>query len=167
MTRRLAVIATIVAAVASMGVSCDKGTPNATPTAVTTLGTPTPQATSTASSTASPKASTATTSPSTAPSGPRVVYFRTNGNARCQSHGPSVTYPGSVILEWEVAGGPTQVTLSIDGPGIYDTYPAKNTITFDFSCTEVSNQVTKHTYLITAVGFPSVKMQITVQATYH
>jgi hypothetical protein len=165
MTRRIAVIAIALLTLTA----CDKGTPNGTPTAVTSLGaggTPTAQPTATATATgqASPKASV-TTAP---PTGPRIVYFRIKTKANCQSHGPSVDYPGSVELEWEVAGGPTAVTISIDGPGVYSTYPIVHAEKYNFSCTETSNATTKHTYLLKTVGGGPVQQQtITAEAVFH
>src|SRR5204862_2428730 len=143
--------------------ACDKSTPNATPTAVTTLGTPTQQASATTSQTPSPDQSTvATTAP---PTGPRIVYFRIKTKASCQSYGPSVMYPGSVEIEWEVAGGPTAVTISLDGPGVYDTYPIKHSEKYSFGCVETSNKTTKHTYLLKTVGGGPVQQQtITAEA---
>lgn len=160
MTRRIAVVAVALFLLSA----CDKDSPNATPTAVTTLGTPTQQATQTASPAQSPTTST----PTAPPTGPRIVYFRVKGSAKCQSYGQAVSYPGSVVLEWEVAGGPTQVTISIDGPGLFGTYAIKHEETFNFTCAEVSNKVTKHTYTLRTVGGPQEKQQtITVEATYH
>ena len=102
-----------------------------------------------------------------APTGPRIVYFRTKGSARCQSGGPGASYPGSVELEWEVAGGPTGVTLSIDGPGIYNSYPIKHSEIFNFSCDATPNKISKHTYLLKTVGGPEVKQQtLVVEAKY-
>jgi hypothetical protein len=142
--------------------ACDKGTPDATPSAVTSLGTPTAQPTATA--TASPTEGTTTSAP---PTGPRIVYFRIKSAARCQSSGPGASYPGTVELEWEVAGGPTQVTISIDGPGLYGTYSIKHAEVFNFSCDATPNKVTKHTYLLTTQGGPELKKTITAEATFH
>jgi hypothetical protein len=161
MTRHIVVLFAAALALAA----CDKGTPSATATANTSLGaqataSPTPGATATASPTAK-------ASPSTAPpTGPRIEYFRIKTAARCQSHGPSVTYPGSVELEWKVAGGPTQVTISVDGPGIYNTYSIEHAESYDFSCTETSGATQKHTYLLKVPGYPSLQQAIVAQAKY-
>jgi hypothetical protein len=157
-------ITAVVALALTFLTACDKSTPNATPTAVTTLGTPTQQPTGTATTSPTPAETTTTTAP---PTGPRIVYFRTKGSARCQSGGPGASYPGSVELEWEVAGGPTGVTLSIDGPGIYNSYPIKHSEIFNFSCDATPNKISKHTYLLKTVGGPEVKQQtLVVEAKY-
>jgi hypothetical protein len=152
MTRRLAVIAVALLTLSA----CDKNTPNATPTANTSLGaTPTAQPTGTATGQVSPKPSV-TTAP---PTGPRIVYFRIKVKPSCPSSGPGVSYPGNPIkLEWEVAGGPTAVTIDIDG-GLFSTYPTTDTQEFPFTCTGPSNSTQKHTYTIKTVGGGPVQKQ--------
>src|SRR5690349_2208370 len=66
------------------------------------------------------------------PAGPAIEYFRVKQKPTCESGTEVVRYPGQpVILEWNVTGT-EKTTLSVDGPGIYAEYAAKDSATLDF-----------------------------------
>lgn len=88
--------------------------------------------------------------------GPQIVYFRIKGNPSCPSNAPGGTFGGTVVLEWQVTGA-TNVTISIDGPGIYGTYDPTYSHTFSFPCDVPSGSTQKHTYLLKTIGGGSVK----------
>ena len=50
----------------------------------------------------------------------------------------------------------TKVTISIDGPGIYDEYPANGDTSLPFNCS------TSHTFLLTAYGTNGAKATRTI-----
>lgn len=52
----------------------------------------------------------------------------------------------TITLSWTTRNA-TSVTISIDGPGIYNTYPANGSASVPFACDGKS-----HTYLLTAKG---------------
>ncbi|MEO3927274.1 hypothetical protein ABGB07_25895 [Micromonosporaceae bacterium B7E4] len=86
------------------------------------------------------------------PSGPTIVYYRIKQKPQCDQGTNVNRIPGvPVILEWKVTGT-DKVTLSVDGPGIYDTYPAVGTATIDFPCAGVPGEYVKHTYQLRTVG---------------
>jgi hypothetical protein len=101
---------------------------------------------------AAPTKPTAQTNKSPTPSGPQIVYFRIKQAAKCPE-GTTVQQTPAVplIIEWKVTGVP-KVTLSVDGPGIYNTYDAEGTETFTFSCGAAPGTLEKHTYLLKTVG---------------
>lgn len=154
MTRRLAVIA--VAALALAG--CAKNTPSATPSAETSLGASgTPTASPTGTSKPPTPAGGVTTAP---PTGPQIVFFRIKTKPSCPSSGPGASFPGNPIeLEWKVTGGPTNVTISIDGPGIFGTYTLEHTEKLPFACEGSSGTTQKHTYLLKTIGGGPVQQQ--------
>jgi hypothetical protein len=68
---------------------------------------------------------------------------------------PGIT---QVALEWTTSNA-TGVTIAIDGPGIYGSYPAEGRSSFPFNCDGNS-----HTYTIVANGNGKTATQtITVQ----
>lgn len=135
-----------------------KSDPTTAPTVETVL---TPSASPTAVPTTEPT-SAPTSKP---PSGPHIVYFRIKTQPRCTTSGPGGTFPGNgPTLEWKVVGA-TQVTLSIDGPGLFDTYPAEGSEELPFGCDGPVGSTSKHTYFLTLVGVtPEVKGQVVAQA---
>lgn len=86
------------------------------------------------------------------PAGPQVEYFQVSQQPQCP--GGTNLHPTAgqpVVLEWQVAGT-DEVSISIDGPGVYQTYPATGSDTISFPCEGEAGDTQKHTYLLTAVG---------------
>lgn len=72
-----------------------------------------------------------------------------------------------MTLAWQVAGA-EEVTISIDGPGIYATYPADGGDTYAFGCAGEEGDIQEHTYLLTAeADGRTVTATLTVTATVH
>lgn len=96
------------------------------------------------------------TTTSTAPTNP-IAYFKIKTDAKCQSTGPGGFYsPGSITLEWKVNGA-SHITISIDGPGIYGTYPGTHAEEFNFPCSGNSGSTQTHTYLLRTIGLTPVR----------
>ncbi|MDW5327803.1 hypothetical protein [Plantactinospora sp. KLBMP9567] len=102
------------------------------------------------------------------PSGPTIVYYRIKQKPQCDQGTNVNRIPGvPVTLEWKVTGT-DKVTLSVDGPGIYDTYPAVGTATIDFPCGGVPGEYVKHTYQLRTVGGGEVRSKtLTASALVH
>jgi hypothetical protein len=100
------------------------------------------------------------------PAAPAIVYFRVAESPAC----PSADDPDGrpVTVEWKVTGVST-VTISVDGPGIYDEYPRpKGTATFTFPCSGSAGSRQKHTYMLSTGGEIARKTRtITVSAAVH
>ena len=98
--------------------------------------------------------------------GPRIVYFRIKVKPSCPSNGSPAYFPGNpTTLEWEVTGGPTGVSIYLDG-GLFSSYPIKDTQEIPFACEGPSNSQKKHTYLLKTVGGGPVQ-QMSVVAEAH
>src|SRR5690606_10995558 len=70
----------------------------------------------------------------TAAPGPVIEYFRVAQQPSCPGGTDVNPIEGSpVVLEWKVAGT-DHVTLSIVGPGVYNTYPGQGSDTINFPC---------------------------------
>lgn len=90
-----------------------------------------------------PTAVPATPTSQPTPRPPRILTFIAPEFVDC-SVDPE---PFQIHLEWEIVRG-TGVTISIDGPGVYDTYDGTTgAADVPFSCSEDEN-----TYLLTTVG---------------
>jgi hypothetical protein len=64
--------------------------------------------------------------------------------------------------------GTDEVSLSIDGPGVYATYPAEDSDTFTFACGGDEGDIEEHTYLLTAAaGGDTVTEELVVTAVVH
>lgn len=98
-----------------------------------------------------PTPASAPTQPSTPP--PVIVSFTTPESIDCHN-GNFQQFTAS----WNVTGA-TEVTISIDGPGIYDTYPPVHEVSLPFTCPE------SHTFLLTAKGADG--QTTTKQITLH
>jgi hypothetical protein len=86
------------------------------------------------------------------PAGPAIEYFRVKQKPTCESGTDAVRYPGQpVILEWNVKGA-EKTTLSVDGPGIYAEYGAKDSATLDFPCAGTPNSYVSHRYTLTVTS---------------
>jgi hypothetical protein len=95
----------------------------------------------------SPKAG-ATTTKSSSPSDPGIVYFRIKQKPQCPrgtNKFPVAAVP--LIIEWQVTGT-DQVSLAVDGPGLYAKYGPQASETFTFSCGGAVNSTETHTYLL-------------------
>ncbi|BCB86105.1 hypothetical protein Psuf_034180 [Phytohabitans suffuscus] len=149
-----------------------------TPSPSTGAGLGTPEATASPSPSATREAPTGTettkttTTTTTRPpqdSGPRIHWFRITQKPQCPQGTSEYPVEGvPVVLEWKVTGV-EQVTISVDGPGVYGTYPAEGSETFTFSCGGAADgETVKHTYLLKTVGGEPVRSkQLTATATAH
>jgi hypothetical protein len=100
--------------------------------------------------------------------GPTIETFRVVQEPRCPGGTSANPIEGTpVTLEWTVTGA-GEVTLSIDGEGIYNTYPADSSDTISFPCGGEAGDTQEHTYLLTAIG-DGVRRTATlvVTATVH
>lgn len=98
--------------------------------------------------------------------GPKIVYFRVKQRPQCPQGTSEYPVEGTpVIVEWKVTGA-HEVTISIDGPGIYDTYPTEGQAEFNFPCGGAApGETVKHTYLLKTVGGGATRSkQITATA---
>lgn len=69
---------------------------------------------------------------------------------------------GTIRISWKIANA-TGVTLSIDGPGLYDSYPGTTgTVDVPFGC---SHQTLSHTYTVTTTGGSGPAARITRTVT--
>lgn len=88
------------------------------------------------------------------PVGPTIEDFQVTQQPQCP--GGTTVHPvpaQPVTLEWKVVGADgDQVSLSIDGPGVYNTYPAEGGDTINFPCEGEEGDTQEHTYLLTATG---------------
>ncbi|GAA1848863.1 hypothetical protein [Asanoa iriomotensis] len=95
---------------------------------------------------------------------PWIQYFRIKQTPKC----PSGEWPNGreVVVEWKVTGT-DKVTLSVDGPGVYQSYGASGSETLYFPCGDWGpGETAKHTYtLMTVGGGPVAKKTITATAT--
>ncbi|WP_436535166.1 hypothetical protein [Actinoplanes sp. HUAS TT8] len=92
------------------------------------------------------------TSTSAAPSGPAISYFRVSGKPSCPSGTDQTHFEGDpVTLEWKVTGA-EKATISVDGPGLYDTYGVKDSVTINFPCSGDPGSYQSHTFMLTAIG---------------
>ncbi|RSM68261.1 hypothetical protein DMB66_13860 [Actinoplanes sp. ATCC 53533] len=99
------------------------------------------------------------------PAGLSIVRFRVKQKPTCESGTDVVRYPGQpVVLEWKVKGA-HKATLSVDGPGLYGEYGAKDSATLDFPCAGPANTYVSHRYTLTVKdGHHTKKRTIHVKA---
>lgn len=142
------------------------GSPNASPTPATALGSPSPGAsldssTPGPSDTGLPSLIPATLEPSLAPTAgptaaptaaptptpntnPQIVLWDVPSLEDCTN-----STAGSTHVKWKIKNA-TGVTISIDGPGIYDSYPGTaGELDLPFGC---DHNVLKHTYTLRTTG---------------
>ena len=81
-----------------------------------------------------------TTTPKPAAPAPVITSFTTPENIDCHN-GNSQTFTAS----WTTTNA-TKVTISIDGPGVYKTYPANGSDSLPYNCSSA------HTFKLTAYG---------------
>lgn len=109
------------------------------------------------SSTSSTSSTTSTTTSSTTSGGSTGGSSGSSGGGQSGSTATSIasfsapsqvscTTSTSITLSWATRNA-TSVTISIDGPGIYSTYPANGSASVPFAC-----DGKPHTYLLTAKG---------------
>lgn len=132
------------------------------------LGTPTPSASAEAS--ASPEASPDAphTPPTTRPAtqrttrppetGPKIVYFKITQWPKCPQGTSEYPVEGvPVKLEWKVTGA-DEVTLSVDGDGVYKTYETEGWDEINFPCGDGQpGETVTHTYKLKTVGGGDVR----------
>ena len=84
---------------------------------------------------------------------PTIGSFTTPENVDC--HNGNLQ---QVSVSWTTTNA-TKVTISIDGPGVYDTYPANGSTSLPFNCSS------SHTWLLTAYGSDgsTTTKQVTLQ----
>ncbi|MFY1688723.1 hypothetical protein [Plantactinospora sp. WMMB782] len=102
------------------------------------------------------------------PGGPTIVHYKIKQKPQCDQGTNVNRVPGvPVVLEWKVTGA-DKVTLSVDGPGIYDTYPPVGTATIGFPCGGSPGEYVKHTYQLRTVGGGEVRSRtLTASALVH
>ncbi|GAB3965812.1 hypothetical protein GCM10027615_11630 [Plantactinospora veratri] len=103
------------------------------------------------------------------PGGPTIVFYRIKQKPQCDQGTNVNRVPGvPVVLEWKVTGA-DKVTISVDGPGVYDTYPAVGTATIDFPCGDGQpGGYVEHTYQLRTVGGGEVRSKtLTASALVH
>jgi hypothetical protein len=100
--------------------------------------------------------------------GPQIELFRVAQEPLCPRGTTQNPIEGRpVMLEWQVTGA-DQVTLSVDGPGAYGTYPAEGSETLSFGCSGGEGDRQRHTYQLTAVGNgQAVTGTLVVEAVAH
>lgn len=87
-----------------------------------------------------------------ASTGPVIVAFRVKQKPTCPSGTDQVRDAGRpVVLEWRVTGAKS-VTLSVDGPGVYDSYGAEDSATITFPCEGTAGNEQTHTYTLAVAG---------------
>jgi hypothetical protein len=88
------------------------------------------------------------------PGGPVIEVFRVIQQPQCPGGTTQHMIEGQPVgLEWTVTGADgDQVSLSVDGPGVYDTYPADGGDVINFPCEGEPGDIQEHTYLLTAAG---------------
>jgi hypothetical protein len=88
------------------------------------------------------------------PTGPTIEYFQVLQQPQCPGGTNLNPIEGQpVALEWKVIGTDgDEVSLSIDGPGVYNTYPAEGSDVINFPCEGEEGDIQEHTYLLTAEG---------------
>jgi hypothetical protein len=113
------------------------GPPSASPTATPTP-TPTPTAAPTPTPRPTPRPTRRPTPTPTPATDPEITSFVGADTVDCVM--------STVALTWETVRA-DGVTISIDGPGIYDSYPADGTAVLPFACGDP-----EHTYLLRTTG---------------
>ncbi|HEY6594951.1 MAG TPA: hypothetical protein VI011_12750 [Asanoa sp.] len=100
--------------------------------------------------------------------GPRIVSFTISKQPSCPAGTNVAPIEGlPVEVSWKVTGT-DKVTISVDGPGVYDTFPAEGTKSFQFGCEGSPGSTQKHTYLLKTVGGGEVKQKtLTATATVN
>ncbi|MFC0526137.1 hypothetical protein [Phytohabitans kaempferiae] len=142
------------------GLGTAEATPEATPSPTATRETPRHTQTT---------KTTTTTRPPAEDSGPRIAWFRVKQKPQCPQGTTEYPVEGvPVIVEWKVTGA-DNVTISVDGPGVYGTFPAEGSQEFAFSCGGAApGETVRHTYLLKTVGGGPVKSkQISATAEAH
>lgn len=132
----LALILLIVVLVMAFAGGSSKSSNTTTSSSTTSSST---TSSSTTSTTAPTTSSTAGTTSTTATNKPVLVSLNVPTQVAC----PGTT---QITLSWNYANA-SKVTISIDGPGIYDTYAPVGSTQVGYSCAEA-----QHTYLFTATG---------------
>jgi len=178
-TTRTAVLLLVAGAVALSGAGCGRGKGAQSPAASgasdradSNLGgaptvTPTgqPGSGSGANSGSGGQNTNATGSARPSATGPVIVYFRVKQKPECPKGTNVAPIPAvDLVVEWQVTGV-DKVTLSVDGPGIYNTYGAQGTETFSWSCGGQPGTTVSHTYLLRAVTPSGAEAKKTITAS--
>jgi hypothetical protein len=102
-------------------------------------------------------------------SGPRIESFKIKQQPSCPAGTDLNPIEGrDVVVEWKVTGT-DEVTISVDGPGVFGTFGATGEQSFAFGCGDKKpGEKAKHTYLLMTVGGGDVaKKTITATATVN
>jgi hypothetical protein len=84
--------------------------------------------------------------------GPTIVSFRVASKPSCPAGTNVNPIPGQPVkLSWKVSGT-DKVTISIDGPGVFQEFPAEHSETFSFGCDGNPGDTAEHTFLLRTVG---------------
>ena len=140
-TGRIAVVGLALAVAVLVG-GCSSGSDKAAKTTTSTVASP---ASTTAPSNGSGQnsgggqSSSGSTSPPSGP-GPTIVSFTTPDDIDC--HNGNLQ---NFTAAWSTTDA-VKVTISIDGPGVYKTYPASGSDSLPFNCSS------SHSFLLTAYG---------------
>lgn len=81
--------------------------------------------------------------PTAAPTEPAITAFTVPSHEDCTDE-----TAGTITIAWSVVRA-TGVTVSIDGPGIFDTYPASGSADVPFACSQAQ---LSHTYTLVTTG---------------
>jgi hypothetical protein len=100
--------------------------------------------------------------------GPWIVSFKISKQPSCPAGTNVAPIEGQPVeVSWKVTGT-DKVTISVDGPGIYGTFPAEGTKAFQFGCEGSPGSIQEHTYLLKTVGGGEVKQKtLTAKATVN
>lgn len=111
---------------------------------------------SSAPTSAAPKTETHNSPPAkkpAAPTGPSISDFHVSQKPSCPAGTNQAPVDGTpVTLTWSTART-GKTTISVDGPGVYDTYGSSDSVTLNFPCGDSSpGSYQSHTYKLTAIG---------------
>ncbi|MDG4765313.1 hypothetical protein O7632_14595 [Solwaraspora sp. WMMD406] len=98
--------------------------------------------------------------------GPTIVSFAVTGEPSCPAGTTLAPIDGTpVTLAWKTTGQPT-VSLSVDGPGVYQSYEGpEGSETLSFPCAGAPGSYQKHTYTLTVTeDGATAEKTITVKA---
>jgi hypothetical protein len=97
----------------------------------------------------------------TAPTTLAITSFKTSASViNCTTNAPNPVQP-VITLTWTTLNA-TKVDLSIDGPGIYDSYGPQGSVQVNVPC-----DGQKHTYTITAHSAQGQKISATLEVTVN
>jgi hypothetical protein len=109
---------------------------------------------------------TGTTNTGTGGGGGPTLDVSVTTQPRCAQGTNNFMTPGQAgAVSWK-ATGVTNVTISVDGPGIYGTYGLTGTQEFAFGCSGAEGSTETHTYTFNTIP-AGITRTITMSATVH